>query len=40
MATKTFEQKNGTVWIWEETPELKKFIQNQEKQNSESAKQK
>lgn len=26
MATRTYTQKDGTVWEWEETPELSKWI--------------
>jgi hypothetical protein len=26
-------QKDGTIWEWEETPELRKFIESQEKIN-------
>jgi hypothetical protein len=28
---KKHEQKNKTVWEWEESPELKKFIEKQQK---------
>lgn len=28
MAKKTYEQKDGTVWEWNETPELKKLLKN------------
>lgn len=26
MTTRTYTQKNGTVWEWEETPELARMI--------------
>lgn len=37
MSTKTFQQKDGTIWEWEETEELRKFIQEQERKKYESS---
>jgi len=30
--TKTHTQKDGTIWEWEETPELRAFITHQQSQ--------
>ena len=30
IVTKTHTQKDGTIWEWEETPELRAFIKQQE----------
>lgn len=31
MTKKTYKQKDGTIWEWDETPELKKYIASQQK---------
>jgi hypothetical protein len=30
IVTKTHTQKNGTIWEWQETPQLRKFIKENE----------
>ena len=32
IVTKTHTQKDGTIWEWEETPELRAFIEKQNKE--------